>query len=247
MAVPTINVIGKVVTPSGAGVAGGSLLVRLLHPGHVDDGGTEQIVGGVERFVIELDGSVDFELVPTDAISTHDGGAAVYKVTFKDTEGDRWTQFWILEAAGPDPIDIGDIEVVQTINGVPIPELSKIPDVDTTGANDGDVLAYNAATGMWEAGPQTGGGGGGSLTSLSDTDLSGLTNYDYLRYNSVAAKWENKQLELPEWTTATRPAAIAGNKGKAIILQDPGVPGVAQVLLYDGVSAYGWVDIGAGA
>lgn len=244
MAVPTINVVGKVVRPDGVGLAGGDLLVKLIHPGHADDGGTEVVVGaGPRKYVIEVDGSVDFDLIPTDIITSHDGGSSVYKVTFRQTDGNFWVQFWVLLASGDNPIDIGDITVVQTIDGVPIPELDKLPDVDASGANNGDVLIYNSATGMWEAGPQSGGSGSTNLTSLTDVLLVSLADGDYLVYDSGAAKWKNLKLRAPVFTTATEPAANIANRGLEYRLKDPGEPEYRKVILQTSAGGYSRVVV----
>lgn len=138
MAVPVINIIGNVLKPSGAGVAGGSIKVQLVIPGHVADGATEHVIAGTSRFVIGTGGAVDFDLVPTDLITTIDTSPAAYKATFEAEDGESWVQFWAIIASGDDPLDIGDIIVLTVLNP---PQGSGIDPTAIHSDASGEILA----------------------------------------------------------------------------------------------------------
>lgn len=66
---------------------------------------------------------------------------------------------------------------------------------DSTVPSDGDVLAYDAATGDWRASTVSG-GGVTSIVALTDVDGTGLLNDDVLVYNSVTANFERETFRL---------------------------------------------------
>lgn len=117
MAVSTIIVQGKVLTPDGNGFAGGKLEIRITSPGAVDDSGTDQIVGGRFVVVVEADGSVNFELIPNDTIDAD--YETLYRVKFTHPNHFSWIEYWTLDSGGADPIDIGAItrETISEITG----------------------------------------------------------------------------------------------------------------------------------
>ena len=68
---------------------------------------------------------------------------------------------------------------------------------DSTVPSDGDVLAYDAATGDWRASTVTAGGGGAtSIVALTDVDGTGLLNDDVLVFNSVSGNFERATFRL---------------------------------------------------
>lgn len=105
MAVETTRIIGKVLVPSGSPASGGKIRARLSSPGSVADAGTTQRVGGASTSNIGVDGSVDFKLIPNDAITP---SGSIYAIEYQMPGGDSWTEHWNL-ATTPDPIDIGNI------------------------------------------------------------------------------------------------------------------------------------------
>ena len=116
MPIPTITVQGKVITPDGAGAAGGSIEIVAVLPGAVNDDTVDHVLGKSFEVMIEDDGSVDFDIIPTDAIVTFSGAAEVYRFTYK-IGNDTWTELIgpIVEA-GPDPIDIGALARVTSVD-----------------------------------------------------------------------------------------------------------------------------------
>lgn len=124
MAIPLVQITGKVLTPDGEAPSAGSLSIRLSQPGSAVDAAT----GKSERVISELrialgaDGSLPagFDLVPNDAIvpsGTH------YHVTYTlDTSVGRAkpvTEKWQL-ASSPNPIDIGAVPRLDVVPGVAI-------------------------------------------------------------------------------------------------------------------------------
>lgn len=110
MAVETTRITGKVIKPSGVAASGGRLRARLSSPGTVNDSGVTHKVGGVAFTDIGSDGSVDFRLVPNDAIAP---SGSIYSVEFQMPDGSSWQEFWNLPTA-PDPTEIGDIPRVSS-------------------------------------------------------------------------------------------------------------------------------------
>jgi len=109
VAISTKTVDGKVVGISGAGAGPGSIKVTPLPlGGHVDDAGTEQVVGTIGTFLIAANGDVNFELIPTEAIAAPSGGSTVYKFEYENG-GAKWTDYVELFNADTDPINIGDL------------------------------------------------------------------------------------------------------------------------------------------
>jgi len=119
MAINTVAVGGKVLTPAGVAAAGGRIVIDLVPAGgSVDDSGTEQVIAPQQLVVIGADGSVNFQLIPTDLIAAPLGGLSFYRATY-DVNGVRWVHFWDGPlSTGADPIDIGDIEVTQVLGGL---------------------------------------------------------------------------------------------------------------------------------
>lgn len=116
MAVPTVTVNGKVVTPSGAAVTSGSLKIELSRPATVTDpvGGEKERVGGIQTAAIGSDGSVNFPIVPNDVIvldGNSSPGGTRYIVTFSVVTPVRatWVEYWNVKTA-PNPVAIGAIE-----------------------------------------------------------------------------------------------------------------------------------------
>ena len=64
--------------------------------------------------------------------------------------------------------------------------LDGLTDTDLSGATNGNVLAFNSGTNMWE--PAN--GGSTTLDGLTDTDLTGAEFGDVLAYNPGTNKWE---------------------------------------------------------
>src|SRR3990170_6154369 len=105
MAIPTTRITGKVILPDGTGAKGGTLDIKLSQDGAtVKDGTIDHVLNGRKKVSIApADGSVDFYLVPNDAVSpagTH------WVVTFTLPDGTVWTERWQL-ATAPNPVEIG--------------------------------------------------------------------------------------------------------------------------------------------
>lgn len=67
--------------------------------------------------------------------------------------------------------------------------LTDLGDVVITSPTNGQALIYNSTTGKWVNG--AGGGGGGSIATLTDVTLTSLANGQILVYNSTLGKWVN--------------------------------------------------------
>jgi hypothetical protein len=105
MAVETTTITGKVLQPSGVPASGGRLRARLSSPGTINDAGVTQKINGVAEAEIGSDGSVNFKLVPNDAISP---AGSIYAVEFQMPDGSSWREYWNLPT-NPDPTEIGDV------------------------------------------------------------------------------------------------------------------------------------------
>ena len=93
------------------------------------------------------------------------------------------------------------------------PSFEGLPEIDVTGATDGQALVYNSVSGNWEAGESLGGisvttnaegspalsydANSGVFTytppnfaSLSDTNLAGVTDGQALVYDNITSQWE---------------------------------------------------------
>lgn len=94
------------------------------------------------------------------------------------------------------------------------PSFEGLPEIDVTGATDGQALVYNSVSGNWEAGESLGGisvttnaegspalsydANSGVFTytppnfaSLSDTNLAGVTDGQALVYDNTTSQWES--------------------------------------------------------
>lgn len=135
MAVPKVQVRGKVVLPSSDGATGGRIVLELSHVGSVMDSGVVQVVEGRTVAAIGLDGAVGFYLVPNELISP---GVTFYRVAYELPDGQVFREFWQLDSI-PSPIDIGQVRRVDGIYVAPLvqvvtayPEVMVLPDPTLT-------------------------------------------------------------------------------------------------------------------
>lgn len=110
------------------------------------------------------------------------------------------------QTEGVSPLYIGD---GITLGGNPVDttafldlegqSLANLGDVDigndSTIPNDGDVLAYDSASGDWRASAAAA-GGATTLGALTDVDLTGLLNDDVIVYNSVSSNFERATFRI---------------------------------------------------
>lgn len=108
MSVATVHVVGRIVAPDGTGVAGGTITFTLSVPGRVEDSGETGRVARAWTFPIDLDGAVDFNLIPNDAI---DPAGTWYDVTYAPTRQPVWSER-VQVTTLPAEIEIGDLDVI---------------------------------------------------------------------------------------------------------------------------------------
>lgn len=107
MAVTRSRITGKILTPEGVGVAGGTIRITLSESGSTEDGGTgTQRVGGTYTATIASDGSVDFYLVPNDVITP---SGTTYLAEYVLRNGAHYQENWNLTTGDK---EIGDITQV---------------------------------------------------------------------------------------------------------------------------------------
>ena len=94
--------------------------------------------------------------------------------------------------------------------------LDVLTDVDASSPGDGQVLAYNATTGNWEAVTSGSGGGAAVLDDLNDVEAVAPIDGQMLTYNSTTSKWE--------------PSTFALQNGDPFYLQ------VDDLIAYDGLT-----------
>lgn len=156
--VSTVRVTGYYVDAHGD-PAYGSL--RFTLSSRVNDPGGDQIIvqtrvdvtldGG--KFAVDLPATDDPDLAPSQNYYTVD---VLIRGTTRQT-------YPIALPAALGTVDLADVLPVDV--GAVAPEyvllrLASLTDVDVTGAGDGDVLAFNATTGLFVAAPIAPGGGG---------------------------------------------------------------------------------------
>jgi hypothetical protein len=236
MAISTKNITGKIVTPDGVGWAGGSIYYSTSASATVDDGGAEQIVGATKVVSIQLDGSVDFDMIPNDIMTPAD---TIYVVRFFAPDGSRMIQYWRINNADSSPISIGDVEKVVTIpGGYSSNTLEALLDTNLAGKEDDDVLGYDEGTDKWT--PRAGGGGGGTDThAFHDNDVEEIFDLfekvspginDILVIEDSATGHSKKKVKMSSlpggalsvYTTGTKPSAIVGNAYVPYIVKDSG-------------------------
>lgn len=110
MAVAKVQITGRIVLPSGAYAAGGTIRIRPNKPGVVYDGSDQYKFNGPMAVLIPRDGDIAFWIVPNSMIIPTDG---YYIVEFALDNGLRWTEWW--RVPNRTPIDIGDIVRVDGI------------------------------------------------------------------------------------------------------------------------------------
>jgi hypothetical protein len=257
MAILTKNIVGKIVAPDGTGWAGGSLYISLNVSGTVDDAGTEQVIGGTKVYIIQEDGTVNFDLVPNDIITPAD---CVYVVRYFAPNGDRIAEYWRVLSTDSSPLDIGDITRVVTISGGFVgTTLLGLTDTNVPlPITDEYVLTWDSATEKWI--PAPGGSGGGDATAIHDNQTDEIhqvtekvtpANDDEVLIEDSAAAWAKKRVKvsnLPgggggaqdEYTTATKPAAIAANKNEPFVVKDPGEHAHGEIIYQRADSSYAY-------
>lgn len=108
MAIPQIQVTGKIFLPDGVTPASGSIELRLSQAATIEDdaGGGTQVVSGEAETIIASDGSVDFTLAPNDLMTPN---TTRHQVTLRLADGTVWRETWFVDSTGSDPLEIGDV------------------------------------------------------------------------------------------------------------------------------------------
>jgi hypothetical protein len=249
MAVPTKTISGKIYYPDATPWVGGTIYHRLNVPGTIDDSGTEQQLGGTKIVIVGQDGSVSFPLVPNNVVTPAD---TVHIIKMISPAGDVIVQHWRVLTTDPATIDIGDVTRVVTIpGGYAAGTLAALDDTDVSGVQNEDVLQYNSVTGKWE--PAAGGSGGGDSDAIHDnvaneialiTEKTAPANDDIVIIEDSAAGYVKKKLKMSnlpggaedEYTTATRPSLVVGNKNTPYVVKDSGEPAHGEII-YETASA----------
>jgi len=146
MAATTTTITGAIVTPSGVGISGGKIEISLSAHGTTDDGGSEQVVLRSLTVPIALDGTVNFDLIPNDAITP---GGSFYRFKFVSPSGRSWiTDYQPASIAG---YAIGDLPLYVE-PAVPAAQqlvVAEEADLPTASAAYRRTMAYvEAATGQ---------------------------------------------------------------------------------------------------
>jgi hypothetical protein len=126
MALPTVQITGKVLTPDGRAPRSGTVTCRLSHPGSALDGPVSQRVATEVVARVGADGSIAVSLVPNDAITP---SGTSYLVTFSLTVGGKpisWTETWQL-ASAPATIDIGAVPRLDVVPGIAVATVQGLP------------------------------------------------------------------------------------------------------------------------
>ncbi len=126
MAVPLVQINGKVLLPDGS-TAAGIITAELSQSGSVLDGATSQKVAAQSYGTIGADGTVTLSLVPNDAITP---SGTSYLVTLRYGPA-VVREIWQL-ASAPNPINIGAVPRLNVVPGVTVP-----PVADATTTNKG--------------------------------------------------------------------------------------------------------------
>lgn len=119
-AVPTVQITGSVMDPSGIGVVSGQIVCALSQPGSVLDGAVSVRVAARTTLALTAGGALAASavLVPNDAI-TPSGTAYTcrYLVSLTDGTSTTWVETWQL-ASTPSPINIGAVPRAATLGTV---------------------------------------------------------------------------------------------------------------------------------
>lgn len=116
MAVPTVSVTGKVLTPTGAAANGGNIVFELNRPGSVIDpaSSARERIGGQVVALIGTDGTLNFNLVPNDVIyidGNQSAGGTRYNARVNVTAPTRSSWLEVLNVkSAPNPVVYGAIE-----------------------------------------------------------------------------------------------------------------------------------------
>jgi hypothetical protein len=81
------------------------------------------------------------------------------------------------------------------------PQFFKTIDLDDVSAstpNDGDALLFNAASGLWEPGAVSGGGGASELDDLTDVAIGTPASEHVLKFNNVGQVWVSGYVDWSE-------------------------------------------------
>ena len=113
MAIPKVDIQGKVFLPDGSSTAAGTIEATLSAPGSALDGATSHQVAGKTVGQIATDGTVTLSLVPNDAI-TPSGTCYRVKMRFGSIVVD---EIWQL-ASSPSPIDVGAVPRLDSVAGI---------------------------------------------------------------------------------------------------------------------------------
>src|SRR5512138_2699751 len=153
MAIPTIQLTGKVVGPDGVAPTAGTITVLLSEPGTAMDGGTAQFVTGRTVWTLAGDGSLPAaaDLVPNDAITragATEAGGTYYTALYEITTGGKKEKFeeeWVV-ASTPASLDIG--AVPKLIGAIAVPDTLSFLEAlaaSTAAASSASASAVSAA------------------------------------------------------------------------------------------------------
>lgn len=122
MAIPTIQITGRVLTPAGAAPVRGTITARLSQPGSVLDGSTTQRVAAETSGTIGADGTVTgLALVPNDQIVP---SGTYYEVRVRaalpnGNSGEAWSEKWQVPS-GSATLDVGSVPRLGVVPGVAV-------------------------------------------------------------------------------------------------------------------------------
>jgi hypothetical protein len=121
MAIPTVQIQGKVLTPSGAAPLSGTITAELSAPGSVLDGASSVRVAAKAVGRIGAGGAVaEVVLVPNDQVVP---SGTSYRVTFSvrlpNGRDERWSEVWHV-ASAPSPVEIGAVPRLDVTPGVAV-------------------------------------------------------------------------------------------------------------------------------
>jgi hypothetical protein len=126
MALPTVQITGKVLTPDGRAPRSGTVTCRLSHPGSALDGVVAHRIATEVVARTASDGAVDFVLVPNDVITP---SGTWYLVMFSVSVGGRaisWTETWQVPGDQPQ-LDIGAVPRLDVVPGIAVATVQGLP------------------------------------------------------------------------------------------------------------------------
>lgn len=148
MAIPKTVITGKVLLPSGAAPAGGTLTARLSQSGSALDGAVSHRVASSIRVDLGADGSLPagFGLCPNDAI-VPTGTYYRIAIVMRDDRGVPYSapeEKWQV-ATSPSPIDIGAVPRIDTTPGVAATLATAWPELSAAAVSSAQASATAAS------------------------------------------------------------------------------------------------------